>query len=108
MNTFQKNGVDESFLRGKRERPSFGITNEIRPEPTIDEARAELSEALSRTATKVLKERYGPFLGAVSQPVVNEFLKGLEFNLSRAKGDMTIVFQELLDRVIPEIQQKKR
>lgn len=100
--------VCESFFRGENERPSLGITSGLRPEPTLDEARAELSEAISRAATYTLKDKYGPLLGVVSQPTVSEFLKGFELNLFRATGDLTIVFEELLDRVLSKNQRNKR
>ena len=90
------------YLRAENERPSLGVTSGLRPEPTLDEARAELSEAISRIATSLFKDKYGPLLGVVSQPAVNEFLKGFESNLSRTKGDLTIVLEELLDRVVPK------
>ena len=73
-----------------------------RPEPTLNEARAELSEAISRVATSLFKDKYGTLLGIVSQPAVNEFLKGFEANLFRTKGDLTLAFEELLDRVVPK------
>ena len=95
------------YLRSLRDEPSLGITSGLRPEPTLDEARAELSEAISRATTYVLKDKYGPLLGAVSQPAVNEFLKSFELNFSRAKGNLTIVFEELLDRIIPKNQRNK-
>jgi len=95
------------YLRAKRERISTEAISGLRPEPTLDEARAELSEAISRVATSVLKDKYGPLLGVVSQPAVNEFLKGFEANLSRTKGDLTIVLEELLDRVFPKNLRKK-
>ena len=98
----------ESYLRSKTENPSAGILLNLRPEPTLDEARAELSEAISRAATYVFKDKYGPLLGAVSQPAVNEFLKEFESNLSRTKGDLTIFFEELFDRVIPKNQRNKK
>jgi len=96
-----------SYLRATREVPSHGIACGLRPEPTLDEARAELSEAISRIATYLFKDRYGPLLGVVSQPAINEFLKGFESNLSRTKGDLTIVLEELLDRVVPKNLRKK-
>ncbi len=92
----------DSYSRSKLELPAGGILLKKRPEPTLDEARAELSEAISRVATSLFKDKYGPLLGIVSQPAVNEFLKGFEANVSRAKGDLTLVFAELLDRVVPK------
>jgi len=97
----------QSYLRAMRDEQSLGVTSGLRPEPTLDEARAELSEAISRIATFLFKDKYGPLLGVVSQPAVNEFLKGFESNLSRTKGDLTIVLEELLDRVVPKNLRKK-
>jgi len=97
----------QSYLSAMRDEPSLGVTSGLRPEPTLDEARAELSEAISRIATSLFKDKYGPLLGVVSQPAVNEFLKGFEANLSRTKGDLTIVLEELLDRVVPKNFRKK-
>jgi hypothetical protein len=91
--------LPKMYLSAMREEPSLGVTSGLRPEPTLVEARAELSEAISRIATSLLKDKYGPLLGVVSQPAVNEFLKGFESNLSRTKGDLTLVLEELLDRV---------
>ena len=95
------------YLRAMRDEPSLGVTSGLRPEPTLDEARVELSEAISRIATTLFKDKYGPLLGVVSQPAVNEFLKGFESNLTRTKGDLTIVLEELLDRVVPKNLRKK-
>lgn len=98
----------QGYFFAKRDEPSRGITSGLRPEPTLDEARAELSEAISRAATSVFKDRYGPLLGAVSEPAVNEFLKSFESNISRAKGDLTIILEEIFDRIIPKNQRNKK
>ena len=37
-----------------------------------------------------------------------EILKGFESNLSRAKGDVTLVAQELLDRVMPPVSRRRK
>jgi hypothetical protein len=100
--------VMPSYVRAKNQKSHQGIYYGSRPQPTLDEARAELSEAVSRAATYIFKDKYGPLLGAVSQPAVIEFLKGFELNLSRAKGDLTIVFEELFDRVIEKNPRNKK
>jgi hypothetical protein len=92
----------KNYLRATGEEPTRGIISGSRPEPSLDEARAELSEAISRVAISLFKNRYGPLLGIVSQPAVNEFLKGFEAIVLRTKGDLTLVFEELLDRVVPK------
>ena len=61
-----------------------------------------MSEMISRIATPIFKDKYGPLLSVLSQPAINEFLKGFESTLSRAKGDLTLVLEEFVDRVIPK------
>lgn len=89
-----------SYIRATRDKPSLGVTSGLRPEPTLDEARAELSEAISRIATSLFRDKYGPSLSIVSQPAVNELLRGFEANISRTKDDLTMVLGELMDRVV--------
>ena len=98
----------ESYMRAMREEPSSGVISGARPEPSLDEARAELAQAISRVANNLFKDKYGPLVGVVSEPAINEFLKGFEANLSRAKGDITLVAEELLDRVIPPRSKRRR
>ena len=98
----------ESYMRAMREEPSSGVINGSRPEPSLDEARGELAQAISRVANNLFKDKYGPLFGVISEPAINEFLKGFEANLSRAKGDITLVAEELLDRVIPPRSKRRR
>jgi hypothetical protein len=91
-----------------REEPSSGVISGARPEPSLDEARAELAQSISRVANNLFKDKYGPLVGIISEPAINEFLKGFEANLSRAKGDITLVAEELLDRVIPPRSKRRR
>jgi hypothetical protein len=102
--------LKESYLRAAREEPAVGVFEGKRPEPTIDEARAELAQALSRVANNIFKDRYGPLVGVMSEPAITEALKGFEANLARAKGDITLVVEELMDRVLPGsgMKNKKR
>jgi len=95
------------YLSAIRDEPSLGVMSGRRPEPTLDVARAELSEEISRIVTSLFKDKYGPLLDVVSKPAVNEFLKGFESNLSRTKGDLTIVLEELLDRLVPKNLRRK-
>ena len=101
-------GWKDANLRAERERPSLGILSGRRPEPTLDVAREELATALSRMINSIFKDRYGTFVGALSQPTLVEILKSFEGNLLSAKGDITLVAQELLDRVIPPRSKYRR
>jgi hypothetical protein len=99
----------ESLLRAMREDPSAGVLDGIRPEPTLEEARVELAHEVSRIANALFKEKYGPLVGVMSEPAMTEVLRGFEANLDRVKGDITLVIEELVDRVLPgsRMQNKK-
>ena len=98
----------DAYLRAEREKPALGFATGKRPEPTLDEARAELAQAVSRVVHNLFQDRYGPLVGAITEPTINEFLKGFEAKLMRAKGDVTLVAQELLDRVIPPASRRRK
>ena len=98
----------ESYLRAMREEPSSGVISGARPEPSLDEARTELAQAISRVDNNLFKDKYGPLVGVISEPAINEFLRGFEANVSRAKSDVTLVVEELLDRAIPQHSRKRR
>lgn len=97
-----------AYLRAQRERPALSIESGQRAEVSLDEARAELAEALSRTVNHLFQDRYGPLVGSLSEPTILEVLKGFEANLTRAKGDVTLVAQELLDRLMPPISRRRK
>jgi hypothetical protein len=100
----------ESLLRAMREDPSAGVMDGIRPEPTLEEARVELAREVSRIANALFKDKYGPLVGVMSEPAITEDLRGFEANLDRVKGDITLVIEELVDRVLPGswVQDKER
>ncbi len=100
--------LKDAYLRAEREKPALGFATGQRLELTLDEARAELAQAISRVVDSVFKDRYGPLVGAITEPTINEFLKGFETSLMRAKGDVTLVAQELLDRVLPPTSKGRR
>jgi hypothetical protein len=99
----------ESLLRAMREDPSAGVMDGIRPEPTLEEARVELAREVSRIVNALFKDKYGPLVGVMSEPALTEALRGFEANLDRVKGDITLVIEELVDRVLPgsRMQNKK-
>ena len=97
----------DAYLRAQRERPDIGFKGK-RVEPTLDEARAELAKSISQVVHNLFQDRYGPLVGAVSEPAVVEFLKGFEGRLAQARGDVTLVAQELLDRVLPPSSIRRR
>ena len=98
----------QNYLRALREEQTSGVNDGERPETTLDEARIELAQALSRVAKSLLRDKYGPLVGIISEPAVTEVLKNFETNLARAKGDFTILFEEVFDRLIPPTLKKKR
>jgi hypothetical protein len=100
--------LKDAYLRAARERPALGVNTGLRGEVSLDEARAELAGAISRILHSLFQDRYGPLVGSLSEPTITEILKGFEANLSRTKGDVTLVAQELLDRLLPPTSKKRR
>ena len=100
--------LKDAYLRAARERPALGINTGLRGEVSLDEARAELAGSMSRILHNLFQDRYGPLVGSLSEPTLIEILKGLEANLSKTKGDVTLVAQELLDRLLPPTSKKRR
>ncbi len=100
----------EVISRMKSERPitlDFNISAP-RPEPTLDEARAELANSISEIAHKVFSKKYGPLVGTVTKTTAETILKKAEENLYRAKGDATLIIQELIDRAFTSPKKKKK
>ena len=100
--------LKDAYLRAARERPALGINTGLRGEVSLDEARAEFAGSISRILHNLFQDRYGPLVGSLSEPTLIEILKGFEANLSRTKGDVTLVAQELLDRLLPPTSKKRR
>ena len=77
----------------------FTVTSSRR-EATLDEARQELAQSISRITHSLFAKKYGPLVGTVTESTVVAVLKDIENNVYRAKGDVTLVVQELLDRAM--------
>jgi hypothetical protein len=97
----------QSYLRASLEEMRIGLAIGVRPDPTLEEARAELAQALTNATKSILRDKYGPLVGVLSESAITEVLKNFESNLFRAKGDMTILFEEVFDRLAPSILKKK-
>lgn len=97
----------QNYLRASREEFSPGVESGARPETTLEEARTELAKALSGIGKSMLKDRYGPLVGVVSEQALIGALKNLESNLANAKGDITILLEEILDRLFPSSPKDK-
>ena len=72
-----------------------------RREATLDEAREELAQSISRIAHSVFSKKYGPLVGTVTESTVIAVLKDVENNVYRAKGDVTLLAEELAGRIFP-------
>ena len=91
--------IQENYLRARREQPSPAIANTKAPEPTLEEARADLAKAVGKIADQFLAKRYGPLIGTIAETTTIATLQQFEANLTRAKGDVTLVVQEFSDRI---------
>jgi hypothetical protein len=101
-------GTKAVIARMKSERPIVLNFSSIsaRPEPTLDEARTELADSIGQIAHMIFSKKYGPLVGTVSKTTAETLLKNAEENLYRAKGDATLVIQELVDRAFTSKQSK--
>ncbi len=79
-----------------------------RPEPTLDQARSELAASVSQIAHTLFSKKYGPLVGTVTKTTVETVLKNGEENLYRAKGDATLVIQELFDRAFKPVKKNNK
>jgi hypothetical protein len=97
-------------LNRLRQEPAISMQNSIgnlRPEPTLDEARADLARAIGEVAHTLFAKKYGPMVATVTKTTAEAVLKDLEKNAYRAKNDATLIAQELLDRAITKNRSKK-
>lgn len=92
--------IQEKFFRVGREHPAIEIIEGITPKPDLNQAREELAKVIGKIAEQFLAKRYGPLIGTVAQSTAATYLKKFEENLATAKGDITLVVQELVDRVM--------
>ncbi len=110
----QETTVDIDFTevisRMKSERPiTLDFNNSAPlPEPTLDEARTELANSIGEIAHKVFSKKYGPLVGTVTKTTAETLLKNAEENLYRAKGDATLIIQELVDRAFTSQKRKNK
>ena len=102
--------TSEVIARMKSERPIVLTFDgkSARPEPTLDEARSELANSIGEIAHKVFSRKYGPLVGTVTKTTTETLLKNAEDNLYRAKGDATLVIQELIDRAFTSPKRKSK
>lgn len=100
----------EVIARIKSERPITLVFDSAaaRPEPTLDEARTELANSIGEIAHKLFSKKYGPLVGTVTKTTAETLLKNGEENLYRAKGDATLIIQELVDRAFTSPKKKKK
>lgn len=92
--------IQEKFLRVSREHPAIEIIADAPPKPDLNQARTELSKVIGKFAEQFLAKRYGPLIGTVAESTTATYLQKFEESLAKAKGDITLVVQELVDRVM--------
>jgi len=102
--------LSQAIARIKSERASVLNFSSVtaRPEPSLEEARGELADAIGQLAHTIFSKKYGPLVGAVTKTTAETLLKNGEENLYRAKGDATLIIQELVDRAFTSKPAKKK
>lgn len=109
---FGSAGTDTSqvIARLKSERPiSFEFSvKSAPPEPTLEQARADLANSIGEIVHTLFSKKYGPLVGTVTKTTAETLLKNAEENLYRAKGDATLIIQELVDRAFTSPKRRKK
>ena len=100
--------IRDGILRAGRESTAAGLASDAAPEPTLDEARADLARAAAGIAQKVLADRFGPLTGTITETTIIAGLKNFEEQVARAKGDFNLVAHELADRFLSTLNKKKK
>lgn len=98
------------IARMKSERPITLALNSVvaPPEPSLDEARADLANSIGEISHKIFSKKYGPLVGTVTKTTAETLLKNAEDNFHRAKGDATLIIHELIDRAFTSPKKKKK
>lgn len=88
-----------AYFRGVKEEITQGIVKGLRPGPTLEESRQELAEAISKVIAIILRKNYGPLVNVIAEPKIVELLVIFERSLVSTRGDLTMVIQEIWDRI---------
>jgi hypothetical protein len=99
--TADSQNVYDRILSEKAPLTEFTITGAGK-EATLDEARADFAAAVGSVAHMLFSKKYGPLVGNVTKTSVETVLKSAEDSLHRAKGDLSLVVEELSARIFPE------
>ena len=92
--------IKEKYLRVSREHPSAEIVDGKAPKPDLNQARTELAKVIGKFAEQFLAKKYSPLIGTVAESSAATYLQKFEENVAKAKGDVTLVVQELVDRIM--------
>lgn len=99
---------DQTIARMRAERPILlefqGSAK--KPEPTLDQARAELADSVSQIIHSLFSKKYGPMVGNVSKTTVETVLKNAEKNAAQTKHDAKLFADEILQRVFKQGKKK--
>jgi len=89
-----------SYVRSSEEKLSEGILGGRRPEPTLEQARIELAAAITRISSKLISDDYGKLTQVISEATIVEVLKSIEANFYQKKGDLTLILEEICERLV--------
>ena len=100
---------DQTIARMRAERPILleFQGNVKKPEPTLDQARAELADSVSQIIHSLFSRKYGPMVGNVTKTTVETVLINAEKNAAHTKHDAKLVADELLQRIFKQDKKKK-
>lgn len=101
---------DQVIARMRAERPILleFEGNVKKPEPTLDQARAEFADSVSQIIHSVFSNKYGPMVGNVTKTMVETVLKNAEKNAAQTKHDAKLVADELFQRIFKQGNYNKK
>lgn len=95
------------YHRALKEQVKLGVSSGARQNLTLEEARLELAESISRFVGRTLHGMVDASTLSLAQPSFVEILKNFEAQLGRFQGGATIVSQEIIDRLLTPRQKAK-
>lgn len=87
------------YLRASLETPTYGVNSGKRAEPNLDQARIEFAKSASRVLNHFFNGKHGPLSEALGEITILEFLKSFEASFETSKHDLSLIVQEVMDRI---------
>lgn len=99
--------LDSGYVRATREKHLQGVYNGERSSPTLEEARSEFAQALSRQLNAPFVNEVGLIVGVLSEITIEKFLIDFETKSEHYRGDLSLLLNELFMRIIQNLFERR-